>query len=150
MKLTKEKLENIWYYYKVPILVVLLVIAVGIYVFITSRVQENYNHHVAVISSAYYSDEQLNTLKTAFEGRYGSIGIEAYRIALGELNQDDIQISKLDADLRTHRSDILLLQNVRTFEESTNNLAISEPVPVSDIEYLKGLGFDDLYLVTRK
>ena len=41
------------------------------------------------------------------------------------------------------------VKNVASFREATNNMPITEPVPVSEIDGIRDLGFNDLYLVRR-
>ena len=151
MKKLISYIKNYWYYYKAYIITGVLALAVVIYSFAGSGSGEEYARYAAVISPDYYSEEQLAALQAALTEQYGSFGVRVYQVALGELNQDEAVLSKLDLDLGKGLSDTLLLADPEAFAAAIDaNIKISDPVPVSEISFLKGLGFDSLYYVTRK
>lgn len=145
-----KAIKNYWYYYKPYVITGVLVLAVVIYSFANSGEGEKFDRYAALISSAPYREEEVKALQDAFAAQFGSFGVRVYTIELGALNQDQAVLAKLDLDLGQRLSDTLLLEDVEAFREATNGLPVSEPVPVSSVPYLSGLGFDDLYLVTRE
>ena len=150
MKKLISAIKNYWYYYKAYVITGVLVLAVVIYSFANSGEGEKFDRYAAVISSQAYTEEQVLALQKALTDELGSFGVRVYRISLGALNQDDAVLAKLDLDLGRRLSDTLLLEDVDAFYAATNDLiGISAPVRVKDIPYLAGLGFDELWLVTR-
>ena len=145
----KQKLENIWYYYKTIIIIAVVVLAAVIYVSVQNRSIEKADCDVAIVSPAYYRDEDLAALKGALAQRYGSVSLHHYRIELGAENQDYLQFCSLDADLVGKMSSVFLLYDMDAFRAATSDIPLSDPVPVSDFDDLRGLGFDDLLLTTR-
>lgn len=143
-------IKNYWYYYKAYVITGVLVIALVIYSFVNGGEGETFSRYAAVISSSYYTEEQAEALQKALTEQYGSFGVRVYQIELGALNQDDATLAKLDLDLARRLSDTLLLEDPAAFDAATGGLPVSEPVPVSSVPYLTGLGFDELYLVTRE
>lgn len=150
MKKIIKYIKNYWYYYKVYVITGVLVLALVIYSFATGGGGETFDSYAAVISSKAYPTEQVEALQKAFTQQYGSFGVRVYQIELGALNQDDVVLAQLDLDLARRLSDTLLLEDPAAFDEATNGLPVSEPVPVSSVPFLAGLGFDELYLVTRE
>ena len=150
MKKLISFIRNYWYYYKVYIIVGVLVLAIVIYSFANKTAEEKFDRCAAVISSAYYTEAQTAALQQALTNEFGSFGVRVYRITLGALNQDDATIAKLDLDLGRKLSDTLLIEDIEAFYEVTaHSVGLSEPVRVSDIPYLAGLGFDELWFAVR-
>ena len=146
----KEKLDHFWYYYKTPALIAAVVILIVIETLITTPKTEKYDLSVAVVSPSGYSEESVGKLRDALETELRrSVEVRLFRLDLGELNQDETDLALLDIDLRNRISEILLLDDVEKFEQATDNLSIYEPVRVGDVEYLSGLGFDELWMVSR-
>lgn len=146
----REKLEHFWYYYKTPALIALVVLLVVIESLITTPKTEKYDASVAVISPSGYSEESVAKLRDALEAELGGkVEVKLFMLDLGALNQDETDLALLDIDLRNRISKILLLDDVEKFEQATDNLSISEAVRVKDVEYLSGLGFDELWMVSR-
>ncbi len=146
----KKKLENIWYYHKFIIILAAVVLAAVLFVLLQNVGKTTPEEQVGIISTDGYSDESLKKLEQAFSGMYGhEVQVKLYPVELGAEGQDIAVIGALDADLAAKVSSTFLLKNVASFREATNNLKITDPVPVSDINEIQGLGFDNLYLVTR-
>ena len=149
MKKILEFIRNYWYYYKVYVITGVLVIAVLIYSFTHGGEGKKYDHNVAVISSQAYTEERVAGLREACVNHYGSCGVKVYCIELGAMDQDQSTIALLGMDLAEGTSEILLIEDIDTFYEVTSGIKTSEPVRVADIPFLAGLGFDDLWYVTR-
>lgn len=145
----KKKLENFWYYYKYYVLIALGVIAVLVWVYLPSnRAEEKFDYCIGIVSPVYYDDEQIDALKEALSATYGKTDVRCYHVQLGASGQDEIEISSLDMDLIAGTSKAFLVADAETFKEVVN-AELSEAVPVSEIESLKGLGFDELSLISR-
>ena len=145
----KEKLANFWYYHKWHTVIALAAAAILVFaVWPRSDGREN-ALNIAIVSPVYYSDESLAALEQAFAGRYGDAVVNDYHIELGAYGQDSVEISLLDKDLITGKSTVFLLADPDAFAEATNGLPLKNISKVSDIDYLKGLGFDDLYYAER-
>lgn len=146
----RKKLENIWYYHKTVIILAVIVLAAVLFVFLQNVGKTTPAEQVAVISADYYSDESVKSLEESFSALYGHpVAVRLYPVELGADNQDSAIIGALDADLVGKVSSTFLLKNVASFREATNNLPITEPEPVGEIDGIRNLGFDDLYLVRR-
>ena len=63
----KKWLQNFWYYYKIPVIVVLAVLAAGIYYFLIQRQSVESDYHAAIVSPRQLSDEQLERIKSVLE-----------------------------------------------------------------------------------
>lgn len=150
MKKILNYIRNYWYYYKVYVITGVLVIAALIYSFTHSGDGPKHDHNAALIFSQSYTKEQVDGLRAALVTEYGSCGLNLYRIELGALNQEESTVALLGMDLAEGTSDILLIEDMDAFYEVTSGIDISEPVRVKDVPYLAGLGFDDLWYVTRK
>ena len=147
----KKKLENIWYYYKTPIIIVVFILVCVLSVTTSSKKEEEYDHNIALISVNYPTEEECIKIREAYSKHYGgTFGLTVYNVKLTELNQDQILISKLDLDLRNTISEYLLIEDLDAFKKATNDLKIYEVTLVSNIDWLKGLGADNLYFATRK
>lgn len=146
----KKKLENIWYYYKTVIILAVVIFAAVLFVLLQNVGKTTPSEQVAVISTDYYSDESVKSLEEAFSALYGHpVAVKLYSVELGADSQDGSVIGALDADLVGNVSSTFLLQNVASFREATNNLPITEPEPVSEIDGIRDLGYNNLYLVRR-
>ena len=147
----KSKLANFWYYYRIPVIIVVITVVALISIFSSIPKEETYDLQVAVVSAKQYPDEQLDSLKNAFSRQYGTVKINEFTVDLGKLNQEDTVLSLLDLDLAHKTSSVYLLQNVDSFFDAiSDDIKFSAPVPVGSIDYLSGLGFDDLWVVTRE
>ena len=153
----KKRLENFWYYNKVYVIIVLSILAVGLWFFL-QRGPDAGDYGIAVVSPRGLSGEQLEKIRTVLEragqdqNGDGSVkaDIRVFRFAIGADNQDRIEISKLDADLVGKESGIFFTDDPEGFEQVTNGIGkAADAVPVSDIPALSGCGIDDLYLLIR-
>lgn len=146
----KKKLENIWYYYKTIIVLALIILAAVIFVLLQNAGKTAPAEQVAIVSADAYPDDSIKALEKAFSDLYGhEVKVRLYQVELGADNQDSAVIGALDADLVANISSTFLLENVASFQEATNHLPITEPVPVSETDGIKDLGFNELYLVRR-
>lgn len=145
----RDWLTNFWYYNKTYVLIGVAVLAALVWLGRPSANEvEQYDFCVGIITPKYYNDEQIDALKAALSVTHGKTNVLCYHVELGALNQDSIEISKLDIDLNCRTSSVFLAADPETFIEVTN-APFSTPVPVSEIDELRGLGFDDLSLVSR-
>ena len=145
----REWFANFWYYNKVYVFIGAAVLAVLVWQYRPSaNVEEHFDFCVGIVTPQYYDDDQIDALKEAFAVSHGKTNVLCYHVALGALNQDSIEISKLDLDLSLKTSGIFLVDDPDTFL-AVSNVSLSEPVPVSEVGELAGLGFDGLTLVSR-
>ncbi len=145
----KDKLINFWYYNKIYVFIGISVLAAVLwFVRPSASREETFDYCVGIVSPEYYEENQLDALKSAFEASHGKTNVLCYHVEIGAHNQDSIEISKLDIDLNMGTSKTFLVSDPKTFLEVVN-VRFSEPVPVADIQELKGLGFDELSLVSR-
>ena len=145
----KDKLINFWYYNKTYVFIGIAVLAAALWFLRpAARQEESFDFCVGIVSPEYYDEDQLEALKTAFSASHGKTNVLCYHVAIGAYNQDSIEISRLDIDLNFGTSSTFLVSNPETFLEVVN-ASFSEPVSVADIPELKGLGFDDLSLISR-
>lgn len=154
----KKWLQNFWYYHKVPAVIALVVLAAGIYYFLTLHRSVESDYHAAVVSRQGCTGEQLARIRSVLEGAGkdqngdGSVmvGLRVFRFAVGEDGQDAAEIAALDADLVGKESGIFFVEDPEKFETAVNGICkASDAVPVSEIPLLSGCGIDDLYLLTR-
>ena len=103
----KNRFTNIWYYYKIHLIILLTLLAAELFFFLTTRGSVPEDYHIAIISSRSCSDEQLSKVKTALEGAgedqngdgVTAVGIRVFHFAIGKDGQDMKEIAGLDADL---------------------------------------------------
>ena len=146
----KKKLENIWFYYKVPIIIGIFIIAVFIDYQFFSKPEEKFDHSIALISQTFPTEQQSQEIKQIFSDKYGgTFEIRIYNVALGELNQDQVTISQLDLDLANKQSEYLLIEDLDAFKKATNELELHEVTLVSNLDWLVGHGVDSLYFAKR-
>ena len=147
----KKKISHIWYYYKVPIIIVVCVIFVIFDSIISNKDAPKYDNSIAIISKENYpSEEEVERLRKAFESKYdGSFDVVIYNIELCEPGEDEIIISKLSLDLANNISEYLFIENMDKFEEATNNLEVNIQGLGKEFEWLKNCGVDDFYYCTR-
>lgn len=154
----KKWLQNFWYYYKIPVIVVLAVLAAGIYYFLIQRQSVESDYHAAIVSPREFSEEQLERIKSVLE-RIGKdqngdgrieVQLRVFHFAIGEDGQDMNAAAALDADLIGKESGLFFTEDPREFELSTNGIGkASEAIPVRGIPLLSGCVIDDLYLLIR-
>ena len=147
----KKKLENIWYYNKAIIIIaVIALIVIGIT--IKNKVNEpKYDHSIAIISKYNYpSQEEINKLQDVFVDKVGgTFTVEIYNVALGEIGEDDVKLSKLSLDISNTISEYYFIEDLEAFENATNDLLFKTVDKVSDIDWLNNLGLDNFYYCTR-
>ena len=153
----KNKLQNFWYYYKVPVIMILILLAVGVY-FLTMNHEPEGDYHIAVVSPRGLTAEQMAKIQNVIEqeGRDQNgdgavrVKIHLYRFAIGEDGQDRNEIAGLDADLVGKVSGLFFVEDPERFEEATNGIGkAADAMHASDSSLFSGCGFDDLYLLVR-
>lgn len=154
----KKKFQNFWYYYKVLAIIVLAVLAVGIYFFLIQRRSVESDYHAAIVSPQSPSSDQLERIQKALEeigqdqNGDGSVvvNLRVFRFAIGESGQGMNEAAALDADLVGNESGLFFVEDPEKFEKSTNGIGkAADAVPVSGIPLFSGCGIDDLYFLVR-
>ena len=154
----KKWLQNFWYYYKIPVIVILVVLAAGIYLILTHRGNVSSDYDAAVVSPRAFSVEQISQIQSVLEGagrdQNGDgkvvVTVHVYRFAIGMDGQDTKEVAGLDADLVGKQSGIFFTDTPEQFEKSTNGICrAADAIPVSEIPLLSGFGIDDLFLLIR-
>lgn len=147
----KKKIANIWYYYKIPIIVVIAVLYLAIYSFVNYKPYKEKDHSIAIISENNYpSETQVNSIINAFEKKYeGSFEVVIYNIDIDGYGQDETIISRLDLDLRNKISEYYFIDDLDGFNYATNNLQFASVEKVENIPWLQGVGVDDFYYCVR-
>lgn len=145
----KEKISNFWYYNKIYVIIGLCILGYVLWCFRpAARAEETYDYCIGIITPKYYDDSEIEALREALSATHGKTNVLCYHVALGALNQDEIEIAKLDIDLSYKTSSVFLVDDPDTLREVTV-VEFTDPVPVSEIDELKGLGFDELSFVSR-
>lgn len=149
---TKKKLENIWYYYKIPIIITIIVIYVISITVINKLSVEKFDNSIAIISKENYPDEEnVAKLTEIFEEKYNqTFEVVIYNVELGETGQDEAIISKLDLDLCNKLSTYFFIEDLDAFKKATANIEFSDVTLVKDTDYLNNLGLDNFYFCIRK
>lgn len=148
----KKKISNIWFYYKVPIIVGILAIFLVVTTIINKVSEPKFDHSIAIISKYNYpSQENVDKLTKIFEEKYqGTVDVKIYNIALGEMGEDENIISKLSLDLGNKISEVIFIEDLDTFKKTTADIEFSSVVLVSQIDWLSDLGLDNFYYCIRK
>jgi len=133
------KLKNFWYYYKVPVGIVLAVLIVGAYLTLQSAGTPEPDYHIGLVSTTPRSDEQLAALTdeiaAAGQDLNGDgqilVQLHTYFVDLADDSpnagvQNADKVAALDADLIGGVSGIFLTENPDTLQSVTNGL-FSEP-----------------------
>jgi len=141
MEHLRKKLQNIWFYHKIPLLVALAAALVLGYLGIQRHRTVHPDYHIGLVQEIPCTDAALQSLKDIFisagEDLNGDgeiiVQIHTYYVNLsdgsenaGVRNADVVQA--LDADLIGNVSGIFLLEDVETFQRITNNLLSESPV----------------------
>lgn len=147
----KKKIENIWYYYKIPIIIGVIVLIIVVETVALKKDEQKFDNSVAIISKTNYpSQEEVENLRNAFIKKYGgTFNIVIYNIELGAVGEDDVTISKLSLDLSNKISTYLFIENLESFKETTNNLQINILGQGKEFDWLKDCGVDSLWFVSR-
>ena len=131
----RKKLQNFWFYYKIPLLIGLAVIFVLGYFTFQDKHTAAPDYHIGLVRTTPCTDQQLQTLNDTFTAAGLDINgdgtvlvqIHTYYVDLadtaenaGVANADTVQA--LDADLIGNVSGIFLLEDVAVFQAVTNNL----------------------------
>ena len=147
----KKKLENIWYYYKIPIIIGIIVLIVIGETIKLKKEEPKFDNSIAIISKTNYpSQDEVENLRNAFIKKYGgTFDVVIYNVELGAVGEDDVIISKLSLDLSNKISSYLFIENLDSFKETTNNLQINVLGQGKDFDWLKNCGVDNLWFATR-
>lgn len=148
----KKKTSNIWFYYKVPIIVGILAIFLVVTTIINKVNEPKFDHSIAIISKYNYpSQENVDKLTKIFEEKYqGTVDVKIYNVALGQIGEDENTISKLSLDLGNKISEFIFIEDMDTFKKTTADIEFSSVVLVSQIDWLSDLGLDNFYYCIRK
>ena len=148
----KKKVENIWFYYKVPIIIGTVLLYLFISYGINKTEEPKYDYNIAIISENNYpSEENVEKLKNIFSEKYdGTVGVNIYNVTLGEVGQDEVILSKLSLDLGNKISELFFIEDMDTFKKTTADIEFSDVVLVSNVDWLSNLGLDNFYFATRK
>lgn len=151
MNKNMKRIKNIWFYYKVPIIIAIIVLAIFIDFKLSSKPEEKYDEYIAFISKTWPSEEEMNEIKMAYETNYQkTFDFNIYNVELGAYGESQETISKLDLDLINNISNYLIIENLDSFKKATNNMELFNVALIKDIDWLKGRGIDNLYFATRK
>lgn len=147
----KKKLENIWYYYKIPIIIGIIVLIVIGETIKLKKEEPKFDNSIAIVSKTNYpNQDELEKLRNAFIEKYGgTFDIAIYNVELGAVGEDDVIISKLSLDLSNKISSYLFIENLDSFKDATNNLEINVLGQGKDFDWLKNCGVDNLWFATR-
>ena len=148
-----KKLQNFWFYYKIPLLAGLAAVLVLTYLGIQKLNTVQPDYHIGLVREIPCTDEELAALEAVFtqtgtdlngDGQV-VVQIHTYYVNLadttenaGVTNADVVQA--LDADLIGNICGIFLLEDVDTFQQVTNGL-LSDSVTLLE---------NGLYLTVRK
>ena len=148
----KKKIKNIWFYYKIPIIIGIFALILVGYNIVNKLSEPKYDHSIAIISKYNYpSQESTDKLKTIFEEKYdGTFNVVIYNLALGELGEDEVILSKLSLDLGNKISEYFFIEDIDAFKKTTADIEFSDVVLVSDVDWLNNLELDDFYFAIRK
>jgi len=144
-----SKLRNIWYYYKIPILIVLAVLVVSVYLRAQPAGVPESDYHIGLVSITPRSNEALESLEAAFADAGFDVNgdgqilvrLHNYPVDLADdsenagVNNHQI-VAALDADLIGRTSGLFLLDDPQTFQRVTHG-RLKEPfLPFRDGLYL--------------
>ena len=76
--------------------------------------------------------------------------IEIYNLALGQLGEDEVILSKLSLDLGNKISEYYFIEDMDAFKKATDNIEFESVALVSQIDWLNNLGLDNFYYCIRK
>lgn len=149
MKSFVSKLQNFWYYHKIPILIAVAVVIASIYLHAQSAGVPEADYHIGLVSITPRSDEALQALEDAIADagfdRNGDcqvlIRLHNYPVDLADDSENagvkNHQIvAALDADLIGHTSGLFLLEDPETFQAVTDERLANTFLPFRDGLYL--------------
>ena len=154
----KNKITNLLYYTKIHMIIILVVLAVGAYFFLTQQNSVKSDYDIAIVSAKGCSEEQMAQIRDVFQqagtdqNDDGAVTVKVhlYRFAIGEAGQDREAVAGLDADLVGKVSGIFFLDNPDGFEAATNGLGkAADAIQARSISALSHCGIDDLSLLIR-
>lgn len=138
----KKKAQNLWYYYKVPILIGLAVLAAVVYMSALNRGEAKPDYQLAIVSPEYYSDAQIDELEAALAAlgtdRNGdgvvTVEVARYRLTIGSPANEQEALAGFDADLVGRRSGIYLLAEPEAVYEAvaaplSAGFVLGQPIP---------------------
>ena len=142
MKSFVSKLQNLWYYHKIPILIAVAVLNASIYLHAQSAGVPEADYHIGLVSTAPYSPEQLAAFEEAAvaagrdQNGDGQVLVHLHIYAV-DLESGDAAsgydrfeiIAALDADLVGTVSGIFLLEDPDAFQTASNGLLAQPFVP---------------------
>lgn len=149
MEQLRKKIQNFWFYYKIPFLVGFAVVFVLSYLTIQKHTTVQPDYHIGLVRTVPCTDMELQSLKDTFTAAGQDLNgdgevlvqIHTYYVNLedpaenaGVANADTIQA--LDADLIGNVSGIFLLEDVAAFQTVTNNLLSDSVIPLEEGLYL--------------
>lgn len=126
----RKTVENIWYYYKIPILIAVAVLAAGLYLGLQTASTPEPDYHIAIVRAMPLRDEERKEMEEAFmaagqdvngDGRV-VVQIHTYYTDLSSSDPYADTVAALDADLIGHVSGIFLLEDVAVFQQITGNV----------------------------
>ena len=165
MEQLRKKIQNFWFYYKIPFLVGFAVVFVLGYLTVQNHTTVQPDYHIGLVRTVPCTDMELQGLKDTFTATGQDLNgdgevlvqIHTYYVNLedpaenaGVANADTIQA--LDADLIGNVSGIFLLEDVAAFQTVTNNLLSDSVIPLEEGLYLtvRKNASKDYQLLTEK
>lgn len=146
----KKKIENIWFYYKVPIIIIGIIIIVTLDIMLTTKSEPEYDQSIGIVATTFPSEENVDTIRQAFENKYNeTFKVETYKIDFNSNIIDEIESSRLDLDLRNSISKFIIVEDIDGFKKATNKNDWDVAL-IGNIDFLKGNGADNYYLIIRK
>lgn len=146
----KKKLENIWFYYKVPIIIIVVIIVVSIDLAITTKHEPKYDQSIGIVATSFPSEENVEKIRLAFEKEYNeTFKVETFNIDFNSNVVDEVEVSRLDLDIGNSISKYLIVEDLEGFKKATNRNDW-EVALISNVDFLKGNGADNYYLIIRK
>ena len=145
MEQLRKKLQNFWFYYKIPLLIALAAVLVLTYLLMQDRSTVQPDYHIGLVREIPCTDAELKALNDLFtaagEDCNGDgqvlVQIHTYYVDLadtsenaGVTNADVVQA--LDADLVGSVSGIFLLEDAATFRRITNGLLSDFTAPMEN------------------
>lgn len=143
----RKKIANFWFYYKIPVLVVVASTAIIIYSIVQQLSVPDAEFGVGIIDSADHDTAEFTALQSALErnGVY-TVAIRAYQMTIGVAGEDTTIMARLDADLGSAYSGMFLVEDPDAFRENVSFAHDAVFGPQVKDTFLAGLGFDELYV----